>query len=314
MQERSKEQSDFEKRAAEVFGALDSYTPRHISTRHESRDQSRETKEQPPVRKQQGSDRKRRHPDDGHRSSESLPWQVRVGEPTGEGGQRKARKRHRSHESPLDPTARERNQPRPLRSPRRATPSQAPGYLTHPEQWTRYSLGEDGTEDLRGLSDEQVNRHAAFQFLDEVQKRKTSEHVTGGDDDPAIHIESGASTKIEFRKPKKPSVRSVPKTSPATTNRADSTNDTSPAHMLHEGFTSGHHGNGGHSDPGAGGGGVVRMPEYVVGGRREQTRQRKHPKLQVLGDEGLEEEGGEKRKVAGKALVSLSHLAEEEED
>ena len=46
-----------------------------------------------------------------------------------------------------------------------------PDYMKHPERWTKYDLKEDGTESMKNVSADQVNKVAAFQFL---QKRRGS--------------------------------------------------------------------------------------------------------------------------------------------
>ena len=66
----------------------------------------------------------------------------------------------------------------------------APDYMRHPEKWTKYDLKEDGTEKMRGMSANQVNKAAALQFL---QKRK------GSTDGELRHVSEG---KCTFQRPK----------------------------------------------------------------------------------------------------------------
>ena len=53
-----------------------------------------------------------------------------------------------------------------------------PDYIKHPEKWTKYDLKEDGTEKMKGMSADQVNRAAALQFLKE---RKASDKPNNSD-------------------------------------------------------------------------------------------------------------------------------------
>ena len=94
-----------------------------------------------------------------------------------------------------------------------------------------------------------------------------------------------------------------------------------PRHLT----TSGDDSPGEQSQPksaGSSGSAVLRMPEYVVGGR--DSSRRKRPKLRVVGggetegavgEEGTEDEGkSTKRRKTAAAAVCLSHLEEEIED
>ena len=74
-----------------------------------------------------------------------------------------------------------------------------PDYVRNPSKWTKYDLKEDGSQVLRGMSQDQVNKYAVFQFLDEIKKRKSSsslETVTESDN-------SGDTGKVVFKKPSK---------------------------------------------------------------------------------------------------------------
>ena len=52
-----------------------------------------------------------------------------------------------------------------------------------PDKWAKYSLADDGTNDLKGLTADQVNKHAALQFLDEIKKRKCLEQSMSNSND-----------------------------------------------------------------------------------------------------------------------------------
>ena len=58
------------------------------------------------------------------------------------------------------------------------THNREPDYVRNPSKWTKYDLKEDGSQVLRGMSQDQVNKYAAFQFLDEIKKRKSSSSLT----------------------------------------------------------------------------------------------------------------------------------------
>ena len=155
-----------------------------------------------------------------------------------------------------------------------------PDYEQNPKKWTKYDLKDDGTKGLKGMSADEVNRHAAFEFLHELKERNTV-----GDDTPLgdsqNSVESVAS-KITFKKP------SSKKTAGGVLTRVQ----------------------GGDSiQLDCHGSGVLRMAEYVVG-RDKGTRRIPQAKRTLL-NEG-------KRKTAGTvpskaSAVALSHLEEEED-
>ena len=47
-----------------------------------------------------------------------------------------------------------------------------PDYVKNPSKWTKYDLKEAGSQVLRGMNQDQVNKYAAFQSLDEIKKKK----------------------------------------------------------------------------------------------------------------------------------------------
>lgn len=60
------------------------------------------------------------------------------------------------------------------RAVKRRRPNQVPDHVLNPGKWTKYSLEEDGSQSLGRMSANEVNRHAALSFLDELKKRKKS--------------------------------------------------------------------------------------------------------------------------------------------
>ena len=65
-------------------------------------------------------------------------------------------------------------------------------------------MKEDGSQLLRGMSQDQVNKYAMFQFLDEIKKRKSSSSLTTQQSNETGDTESDSSaetTKVVFKKP-----------------------------------------------------------------------------------------------------------------
>ena len=261
------EREEFNKRAAEVFGALDSHTPKYIST-HGSRGLQYMPHDSNEHHHGDSQRKRQRSPPDNSSLAEPPPWQVTLAEP-GQSDQtsskRQQRQSSRHHVTHLTKARGHQS----LRS-RPARPHRVPSYLTHPDQWTRYSLSDDGTKELQDYSDEQVNRHAAFQFLSELKKRKTSKDVTESTNDSIPNPDSitgSIPSKIEFRKPKARMKSTKPShchSRVGETNGAGSSNQpSSPIPTKHDDHT------GENTDLGhPGGHGVIRMPEYIVGGEK----------------------------------------------
>ena len=130
----------------------------------------------------------------------------------------------------------------------RMSSRRTPDYVKHPERWVKYDLKEDGTEKMKGLSADQVNKAAALEFL---QTRSCSgntevEHETS---------ECGATGKLMFKKPKnrvrQKQTECYSETDPSTPplNR--------PRNNVHV------------------------MKEYRVGARREEKLKRTRPALEL---------------------------------
>ena len=189
---------------------------------------------------------------------------------------------------------------------------------------------------LRGMSQDQVNKYAAFQFLDEIKKRKSSSSLTTQHSDETGDTESDNSaelTKVVFKKPSKSASRTGKQNRGGDGVRSESGNLKT-------------RGQEGHS---ASGGGGIKMAEYVVGSKaaaqlhRERNRQRKAKLISLHSEELEEEKGGERVNSGGEmdsasdrevaesggssetvkkgtkavkksTAINLSHLDEEEED
>ena len=229
--------------------------------------------------------------------------------------------------------------------------SRDPIFNRDPKKWTEYDLRDDGTQagELKELNSDQVNKHAAFQFLQELRSRSASQdstpkppHTQGdsGNDctstTDSTSSDSTAQQRCIFKKPKALKRKHEPEsqlikdgTAAAAKEKnislsqeeveatADSMDD-SNSHRTLKGVGRREGGEGGGGGGGEGGCGVVRMPEYVVGGKCEEERRRKKAALLRRGvTEG--EEGEEEREEGpplGKKVrvVSLSHLNEEEDE
>lgn len=171
-----------------------------------------------------------------------------------------------------------------------------PDYVVNPSKWTKYELSNDGSEALKrsGMTDDQVNKFAAFQFLKELRERKNREAMEA---EEAVSVSEGGERKVVFKNPGKRKLKEAGE----TPGSRKSAGNSRTGGML----------------SGAGvGAGVVKMPEYVVGGEvgGATERRRRGPggrkQLHVLGGESREE----RTKSVGTSSVSLSHLADVEEE
>ena len=96
---------------------------------------------------------------------------------------------------------------------RRSRSAKIPDFIKNPAKWTMYDLSDDGTEILseEGLSDDQVNKRAAFQFLEEMKRLRADQRPAGNEscasDSKSCRSESSSSSgsashKMIFQKPK----------------------------------------------------------------------------------------------------------------
>ena len=205
-----------------------------------------------------------------------------------------------------------------------------PDYVRNPSKWTKYDLKEDGSQVLRGMSQDQVNKYAAFQFLDEIKKRKlSSSRTTHSNETGNTESENSAeTTKVVFKKPSK----SVSRTGKQSRTRDGVKSEDEDLKMR------------GQESHGASGGGGIKMAEYVVGSKAaaqiHRERRQKRTKLVSLHSEELEEGGRDvdsgcdgdgaesgggseivkkgtkavKKRTISSTAINLSHLEEEEED
>ena len=170
----------------------------------------------------------------------------------------------------------------------------APDYVVNPSKWKKYDLSRDGTEGLKrsGMTDDQVNSFAAFQFLRELRERKEREMAAGEEE---IEVDSRGERKVLFRK----LARRKP-----DGGRGGSGGDRDSA-------LAGEHKERVFAGGAGAGVGVVKMAEYVggegQGGGASGRRARKRKQLQALGEQEDETTPPQKQQ---RSCISLSHLAE----
>lgn len=136
----------------------------------------------------------------------------------------------------------ESSSPRERTAGKRRRPHQVPDHVLHPEKWTKYSLEEDGSEHLERLNPNEVNRQAAFSFLNELKDRRKS----------ASKDENGAnkdSSSIENKSEK----HSFTKASERSTDSYSEERDSQGSSKQ----------------------GVNVMPEYVVGQTKHQNKRKR---------------------------------------
>ena len=157
-----------------------------------------------------------------------------------------------------------------------------PDYLKHPERWIKYDLKQDGTEKLHGMTAEQQNKAAAFEFLREVRK--------SDEDKITNETEYDTTKKVVFKKPAglKQGVRNIKGTqcshlpiSPQLSDKQVKLSDSDHKCNVHV------------------------MPEYQVGAKREKKLKRAHPG--PLADSVITEKK-QKTATAQVPAIRLSHL------
>ncbi len=158
-----------------------------------------------------------------------------------------------------------------------------PDHVKNPFKWTKYDLTDDGTRELRksGMSADQVNKYAAFEFLNTLKKKEDVK------DEAEVISEGG---KVVFKKP---------------TRREEKETAKVPAVRDGGGFGAG--------------AGVRIMEKYEVGGEKVKegkSGRTRRKQLTVLGGEEEESDDAQRRSRSAKQShqgISLSHLEETDE-
>lgn len=273
---------NFSKRAAEVFGALDNYTP---SRRQEPNTDG--------TSKQQQIPRSEGHVLEGtahasHMSTAGDPSheETRLKEKRlcSEGSSKSKRQKLWDCDSQY---RHERSQHRRL--------GRTPDFVRNPGKWTKYSLADDGTKELKGLTADQVNKHVAFQFLDELKKRKqqSEQHLSSSDSLQIFQAEPSEvqSQKILYKKP------IVARDSKEGNSKCDGLPESARLKSKQLVFGEG----------GGAGAGVVRMPEYTVGTKTSQKKKAPHRGERTDEGKGKHSDNHQDASMT-KRPITLSHL------
>ena len=292
------ESENFAKRAAVVFGALD----RCIPSKHPEPTDDRSSKQQQSVQvalENTCTVRASYVRPSIYPSQEAKP--LREKRVCSEGSSTSKAKRPKA----WDPI---RSDFHTHRKPQNRRPAKAPDFVRNPGKWAKYSLADDGTNELKGLTADQVNKHVALQFLDEIKNRKSLEQSMGSSDDLMSSQPKpvAISQKVLFSRPK------------ATFAMKKDRKDDSKCDEMSDGTRC--RSQQISSEPyikrGSAGAGVIRMPEYEVGGKTATKK-----KLLRVGMVTGEERGKHivnYREKLGTSLsitpIALSHLHDDEGD
>lgn len=272
---------NFSKRAAEVFGALDNYTPSRCQEPNANGTSKQQKMSRSEEQLLEGTVRA------SHASAAEHPSQEET---------RLKEKRLCSEVS--SKSKRQKlwdcdSQYRHGRSQHRR-PGRTPDFVRNPGKWTKYSLADDGTKELKGLTADQVNKHVAFQFLDELKKRKHSEQSSSGSD--SLQISQSKPSEVQSQKVvfKKPIVaRDLKEGGNECDGMPESARSKSKQVVFGEG--------------GGAGAGVIRMSEYTVGTKTKQKK--KLPHRGIITDEGKGEHSDDDKDAStAKRSITLSHL------
>jgi len=238
------ERENFAKRAAQVFGALDQCIPsKHPDSNADGSSKQQQSKQvalENTVHATCGSPSM-------HPSQEGKVLKEKRA--CSEGSSASKAKRQKAWDS-IHSDFRTHSKPQHRRLTR------TPDFVRSPDKWAKYSLADDGTNDLKGLTADQVNKHAALQFLDEIKKRKrleqsmSSSNVLQSSQPKPMEV----SQKVVYSKPK--TIFAIKK-DPTDDGR----HDEMPEKEGYREFCS-------KPKPfikgGGAGAGVIRMPEYEV--------------------------------------------------
>ena len=170
-----------------------------------------------------------------------------------------------------------------------------PDYIRNPHRWKKYDLTDDGSikKDFGdGLTDDQVNRRAALSFIADLRKRKESERHTDVHEDLPHTDATSDQPKIIFRNPKNPGRKCRgSQIEDETQGKAGSRPQLTSDHAMEV--------SGGCTRDS----GIFRMPEYVVGSKRNRTSRE------------VESSGSCSTSCkTKKKMVTLTHLNEDEEE
>lgn len=117
-------------------------------------------------------------------------------------GDKDFQKRSNSIFSSLDSLEPQKEEEKEVKRTISKRPHRVPDHVLHPQKWTKYSLEEDGSEKMGRMSSNEINKHAALSFLDELKERRKS----GGESETfekksADFVKDSAERKFHFSKP-----------------------------------------------------------------------------------------------------------------
>ena len=173
-------------------------------------------------------------------------------------------------------------------------PARVPQHVLSPEKWTKYSLENDGTENLKGINEHSLNKYAAHSFLADLKKRKAYKNSN----DKSLNCRENITTETRrnVQSDKVTANEQTLKTNVENNEVLGSEIDTKFLFKKPEpkiDMTS--------STTGVWKDGTYIMPEYEVGSAKPKASPKQGNSL------GKEPAGG-------KGLVILSHLGDEVED
>lgn len=174
-------------------------------------------------------------------------------------------------------------------------PARVPQHVLSPEKWTKYSLENDGTENLKGINEHSLNMFAAHSFLADLKKRKSCENSN----DKSLNCLENITTETKRGNVQSDQVTANEQTSKTYVENDEvlrSENDSKflfkkPEQKIE--MTSS-------STAGVWKDGTYIMPEYEVGSAKPKASPRQGNSLG--------------KKLPGKGSVNLSHLEDEVED
>lgn len=189
-------------------------------------------------------------------------------------GDKDFQKRSESVFASLDRLEPQKEEEKELKRTISKRPHKVPDHVLHPQKWTKYSLEEDGSEQMGRMNANDINKHAALSFLDELKERRKSGSGSQSSKKSADFVKDSdfgkniAESKLHFSKPR-------------------STDNTE---METERISFGSQKDGVHT-----------MPEYVVGKAKLPAKAKKPEPPMPKDDKGTKD-------------VQIEHLLEEEED
>lgn len=178
-------------------------------------------------------------------------------------------------------------------------PARVPQHVLTPEKWTKYSLENDGTENLKGVNEHSLNKYAAHSFLADLKKRKSVENSN----ENSINCFENITKRVT--ETSRDNVQTFPVTANEQTSKPNVQHDKvlsteNDSKFLFKKPESKIVMNSSSDTTGVWKDGTYVMPEYEVGWAKPKASPRQGNSLGI--------------KLANGGSVSLSHLEDEVED